>query len=67
MLVISWEEHTVPLTISYHQFWFLIGWYAVTEIWYLKFDDQKRNENDKNQIFFDEKQKNSTKVYVCIK
>ena len=45
---------TVPLTISYHQFRFQIGEYFVEEIWYFI---TKRNQNDKNTIFCDEKQK----------
>ena len=44
--------HTVPLTISYHMFWFLYGQYSVVEIQnFIK----KRNENNKNKNF-DEKQ-----------
>ena len=44
--------HTVPLTISYHLFRFLIGQYSVVEIRYFI---KKRNNNDKNT-----KQKNKT-------
>ena len=42
----------------------MTGQYSVAEIGYFI---KKRNENDKNTIFFDEKQKNDKKVYVNIK
>ena len=41
-------SHTVPLTISYHLFQFLIGDYSFAEVRYF---NKKRNENDKNTNF----------------
>ena len=52
------SKHTVLLTISYHLFWFLIGWYSVVEIWYFI---KKRKENGINTIFL---MKNN-KVCLC--
>ena len=40
--------HTVPLTISYHLFRFLIGWYSVAEIRYFI---KRKDEYDKNTSF----------------
>ena len=57
--------HAFPLTISYHQFQFLIGYYSVAEIWYFI---QKRNENDKSTNFLMKTDnKNAKKVYVNTK
>ena len=47
--------HTVLLTFVHHQFTFLIGQYAVAEIWYFI---KKRDENDKNKFMM----KNSKKI-----
>ena len=49
-LLLLWtSKHTVPLTISYHLFRFLIGQYSFVEIRYFI---KKRNKNDKNTNLF---------------
>ena len=53
----------LPLTASYNLFRFLIGSYSVAEIQY---SIKKRNANDKNTFFFDEKQtKNKQRKCWC--
>ena len=53
--------YTVPLAVSYHQFWFLIGYCSVAGILcFIK----KRNEKIKYK-FFDEKQQINSKRSVC--
>ena len=62
--------HSVLLTISYDQVWFLIDKYSFAGIWDLI---KKRNENDKNTFFLNEKnpqktkKKHAKKVYMNIK
>ena len=59
--------HSVPLTISYDQVWFLIDKYSFAGIWDLI---KKRNENDKNTFFLmkkRKKKKKAKKVYMNIK
>ena len=66
VIYIHCGPNTVPLTISYHQFRFLIGSYSVADNWYFI---KKRKKNDKNN-FFDKKQQqeeNTKKIYVNIK
>ena len=50
--------HSVLLTISYDQVWFLIDKYSFAGIWDLI---KKRNENDKNTFFLNEKNPKKTK------
>ena len=53
---------SIPLTISYHQFRFLIGSYSVVEIWY--FIKKKRKENYKNTTFLVKHNKKMPNKYM---
>ena len=61
-LLLLWtSKHTVPLTISYHLFRFLIGQYSFVEIRYFI---NKRNKNDKNTNLFMKTIQNISRKFV---